>query len=230
MTREELVAYCRRAPDVGAVKHEEFVDYIAPIERRRRVDNRWVTEQAPYMSVDGRLAMANTDHRRQDKKLIFHDPIVLSDTSDQLTIMVIIESEIYGRRHGIATSRRVDGSPIEQQHPWEIAETSAIGRALASMGYGLLPGTGLSSAEDMERAATRPTSGGSRARLSERQRNYLVDAVARARSLGTEEAAAALDGICRERYGHPAAECTPDEGREISLDLKRQEQEDREAA
>ena len=169
MTREELVAYCRRAPDLGAVKHEEFVDYITLIERRRRVDNRWITEEAPYMSVDGRLAMANADHRRQDKKLIFHDPVVLSDTDEQLTLMVAVESEIYGRRHGIATSRRLGGSPIEQQHPWEIAETSAIGRALAAMGYGLLPGTGLASAEDMERAAARPAMG-SRSRLSERRK------------------------------------------------------------
>lgn len=229
MTREELVAYCRRAPDVGAVKHEEFVDYITLIERRRRVDNRWITEEAPYMSVDGRLAMANADHHRQDKKLIFHDPVVLSDTDEQLTLMVAVESEIYGRRHGIATSRRLGGSPIEQQHPWEIAETSAIGRALAAMGYGLLPGTGLASAEDMERAAARPAMG-SRSRLSERQQAYLIDAVARARSLEQEDAIKALEAMCQERYGHTIAECTPDEGRELSLELKREEQARRAAA
>jgi hypothetical protein len=62
---------------------------------------------------------------------------------------------LYGIRSGIATSYRVGGSPIESQHPWEIAETSAIGRALAAMGYGLLPGSGLASAEDMERALSR---------------------------------------------------------------------------
>lgn len=214
---------------MGAVKHEEFLDYITLIERRRRVNNRWVTEQAPYMSVDGRLAMANADHRRQERKLIFHDPVVLSDTDEQLTLMVVVESEVYGRRHGIATSRRVDGSAIEMQHPWEIAETSAIGRALAAMGYGLLPGTGLASAEDMERAASRPAPAG-RSRLSERQRAYLVDAVARARSLSLEEAVKALDVICLERYGHAADQCTPDEGREISLDLQRERQPGQEAA
>lgn len=38
--------------------------------------------------------------------------------------------------------------------PWEVGETAAIGRALAAMGYGLLPGAGLASAEDMLRAQT----------------------------------------------------------------------------
>ncbi len=219
MTREELIAYCRRAPDVGTVKHEEFADYITLIERRRRVNGRWVAEEAPYMSVDGRLAMANADHRRQEKKLDFESPVVLSDTNEQLTLMVVVTSEVYGRRHGIATSRKTDGSPIEMQHPWEIAETSAMGRALAAMGYGLLPGSGLASAEDMERANQRPPAAEAN-RLSDRQRSYLVDAMARARGLTPDAAEKTLDELCRERYGHALDQCRPEEGREISNMLR----------
>lgn len=152
MTRAEIVELCRKTPNLGEVKHENFIDYIVAVEQRRQVDGEWQTVERAYMTVDGKLAMANLDHRRQGKRLNFQDPIILVDDDEQVTLLVTIDSEIYGRRHGIGTGRRVGGSRIEQEHPWEVAETSAIGRALTAMGYGLLPGAGLSSAEDALRA------------------------------------------------------------------------------
>lgn len=224
MTREELIARCRKAPDVGNVKHEDFVDYVTVIERRKRTDKGWVSDGTPYMSVDGRLAMANADHRAQGKRLMFENPTVMVDNDEQLTLMVVLDSEIYGRRHGIATSRKVDGAPIEMQHPWEIAETSAMGRALAAMGYGLLPGSGLASAEDMLRSSQRPAPAAPQSqgpvRLSERQQAYLVNAYSRTHGVAAEQATEALAALCQERFGHDLSQCTPNEGRELSLDLR----------
>lgn len=155
MTREQVLEICRRAPAVGAVKHEEFADYVVPLHQRKKIDDEWVSVQVPYMAVDGKLAMANEDHRRQGKRIDFVGPQVLVDNADQLTLLVMVTSEIYGTRHGIATSRRVGGTEAEREFPWEVAETSAIGRALSAMGYGLFPGAGLSSAEDMLRVGDR---------------------------------------------------------------------------
>jgi hypothetical protein len=256
MTHDEIIARCRRTPDMGELKHEDFADYITVIERRKRTDQGWVNEGAPYMSVDGRLAMANDDHRREHKRLIFEAPVVMVNDDEQLTLMVAADSEIYGRRHGIATSRKVDGSAIEMQHPWEIAETSAIGRALAAMGYGLLPGSGLASADDMLRsgdaapgrarqrsepaprqerqaakpaaepapkqAATQQQAPPEAPRLSERQQAYLVNAYMRVHAVGEATAANVLNLLCLERYGRRLADCTPHEGRELSLDLRDQ--------
>jgi hypothetical protein len=154
MTREEILALCNKAHDVGSVKHADFVDYVVVLESRRRVNDEWQTVEHAYLAVDGKLAMANEDHRKQGKRLDFGEPNVLIDDPDQLTLQVTITSEIYGTRHGIATSRKKSGTPAERQFSWEVAETSAIGRALAAMGYGLLPGSGLASAEDMLRART----------------------------------------------------------------------------
>ncbi|CAG0945042.1 hypothetical protein ANRL1_02078 [Anaerolineae bacterium] len=106
------------------------------------------------MTIDGKLAMANQDHRQQNKRLDFGEPKVLVDSPEQLTLQVTVTSEVYGIRHGIATSRKKTGTNAEKDCPWEVAETSATGRALAAMGFGLLPGTGLASAEDMLRAET----------------------------------------------------------------------------
>jgi hypothetical protein len=154
MTRDEVIALCRQARDVGAVKHEDYADYVVVLEARRKVGDEWQTIERAYMAVDGKLAMANADHRKQGKRLDFAEPKVLMDDPEQLTLQVTITSEVYGTRHGIATSRKKKGTNAEREFPWEVAETSAIGRALAAMGYGLLPGAGLASAEDMLRAQT----------------------------------------------------------------------------
>jgi hypothetical protein len=63
MTREEILALCRKARDVGSVKHEEFADYIVVLESRRKVGEEWQAVEHAYMAVDGKLAMANEDHR-----------------------------------------------------------------------------------------------------------------------------------------------------------------------
>ena len=152
MTREEILALCNKARDVGSVKHADFIDYVIVLEGRRKVNSEWQTTEHAYMTIDGKLAMANEDHRKQGKRLDFGEPKVLVDSPEQLTLQVTVTSEIYGVRHGIATSRKKIGTNAEKDWPWEVGETSAVGRALAAMGYGLLPGSGLASAEDMLRA------------------------------------------------------------------------------
>jgi hypothetical protein len=154
MTREEILALCNKAHDVGSVKHVDFADYVVVLESRRKAGDKWQTVEHAYLAVDGKVAMANDDHRKQGKRLDFAEPKVLIDNAEQLTLQVTVTSEIYGTRHGIATSRKKNGTNAERDFPWEVGETSAIGRALAAMGYGLLPGAGLASAEDMLRAQT----------------------------------------------------------------------------
>lgn len=156
MTREQILQIVRATPNFGKVAHEEFADYVLALAQRKKTDEGWQTTEHPYMTVDGKLAMANQDHARLAKRLDFSSPLILVDNDEQLTLMVTVTSEMYGTRHGIATSRRIGGSEIERLFPWEVAETSAIGRALSAMGYGLFPGSGLASADDMLRASSTP--------------------------------------------------------------------------
>jgi hypothetical protein len=229
MKREELLALCKKARDVGKVRHEDFVDYVIGLEKKRRIGDEWVTSETAYMSVDGKLAMANEDHRLQGKRLDFEDPVVLFNSDEQLTLMVTVVSEIYGRRHGIATSRKVGGSPVEREFPWEVAETSAIGRALSAMGYGLLPGAGLASAEDMERVMAReqvrevppvayPRTPSSRraGTLTDFQKAELVRLYREMH--GVADDAAALEGVkarFQEKFGHDLDAATYREGQDM---------------
>ncbi|MBC7263901.1 MAG: hypothetical protein H5T64_06010 [Chloroflexi bacterium] len=240
MKREEVLAICRKAPDVGKVKHEDFVDYVVVLETPRRIEGDWVMVETAYMAVDGKLAMANMDHRLQGKRLDFEDPIVLVDNEEQLTLMVIINSEIYGRRHGIATSRKVGGTATEEAFPWEVAETSAIGRALSAMGYGLLPGAGLASADDMLRvaayekeAARRPRSVVKPPVASQRrprqssafQRRKLVEMYSEVYEVPEDKAQTALNEAFQQQFGHGLEEATYDEGVKMTAWLLRERKE-----
>jgi len=90
MTRDELTEVCRCPVDVGDVKHEEFLDYIAEAKGQRRIKQAWVTEATAYMSADGRPAMSNADHCRQGKPLMFENPLAPVNTPEELTLRVVI--------------------------------------------------------------------------------------------------------------------------------------------
>ncbi|HEX9075650.1 MAG TPA: hypothetical protein VF932_07705 [Anaerolineae bacterium] len=220
MVREDVKTLARKAGEVGSVTHEEFAEYIVLLEGQHRVGDEWQAVEQPYMAVDGKLAMANEDHRKQGKRLDFGEPKVLLNNDEQLTLLVTVTSEIYGTRHGIATSRKQNGSRTEREFPWEVAETSAIGRALTAMGYGLFPGAGLASAEDMLRAsATGSTASGGNttdkegreyprrtAPMSNNQRNKLIEMYIE-RFGGTEaEALQGLDAVFESSFKHPMGE------------------------
>jgi hypothetical protein len=245
MTREDILEICRRAPAIGAVKHEEFADYVVVLNQRKKIDDEWTNVEHPYMAVDGKLVMANEDHRRQGKRLDFGSPQVLVDNEDQLTLMVSVKSEIYGERHGIATSRRVGGTNAEREFPWEVAETSAIGRALSAMGYGLFPGSGLASAEDMLRSsavghgerkpAQQAARDGGRSEapqnnraqasahaqpsLSAVQRRKLLELYTNLHGGSEAEAARGLDSMFVETFKHPMTNATYEEGARITAQL-----------
>jgi hypothetical protein len=237
MTRDEILALCRKAPAVGQVKHEDFADYVVVIAQSKHVGDEWITVESAYMTVEGKIAMANADHRLQGKRLDFENPQVLVDNDEQLTLLVTVTSELYGRRHGVATSRKRDGTPAEQNFPWEVAETSGIGRALSAMGYGLLPGAGLASADDIMRAmqeaparaerrarprAPSPRSGQAAkppAPMSAYQRQQLIKTYRQLHEVDEAEAEAALEKRFAATFRHGLAEATYAEGTKVMAEL-----------
>jgi len=251
MTREELLELARRTPDVGMTKHGDFVDYLVPVETTRQTRGEWTSVEGAYMTVVGKVAMANQDHRAQEKRLNFEDPVILVDNDEQLTLMVVIDSEVYGRRHGIATSRRVDGSAVEREYPWEVAETSAMGRALTAMGYGALAGAGLASADDMQRAkdseeTPKSTSAtpkltmaetpnryqtaaaaakGRVSKVSRYQRDKLVEIYRDVYAADEETAEAGVDAMFQQQFGHGLDDASYNEGAHITARLLAQQRQ-----
>lgn len=99
----------------------------------------YVSIEKPYMTVDGRVQMARDEHRADKKKLNIHQPV--TEKFGQKTIVsVTVESELYGTATG--TIEVGEGGGVDNKNPFANAQTSAIGRALGFLGYGLI-GTGI---------------------------------------------------------------------------------------
>jgi len=142
------LAYATTPPE-----YHGFITLIAqnkrlnPEERNREAI--YVRVETPYIRVDGRVAMARDDHRNLGKRLDIMKP-VFDAVFDIPTCQVTVFSEVYGTATG--TSKvNIGGTGVDKTSPLENAETSAIGRALGFMGYGLLGG-GIASAEEVEQA------------------------------------------------------------------------------
>lgn len=107
----------------------------------------YVSIEKPYVTVDGRIQMARDEHAELQKRLDIHPPSFVT-LNDRLIVSVTVESEIRGSSTG--TIEVGFDSGVDRSNPFANAQTSAIGRALGFLGYGLV-GTGVvASAEEME--------------------------------------------------------------------------------
>lgn len=101
-------------------------------------DSTYVTIVKPYLTVDGRVQIARDEHKELGKKLDILAPRITS--YNEKTVMTIeVVSEIYGTATGMIELGS-DGA-VDKSNPFANAQTSAIGRALGFLGYGLV-GTG----------------------------------------------------------------------------------------
>jgi hypothetical protein len=132
--------------------------------------------EIPYVSVDGRVQMFRDEHAAAKKtfRITFRTAWAAELASvlaaiphpvDAATVGVIaeqvpsklkdvmvctVESDIYGVTMGSAKIGW-DGEGVDRTNPIENAETSAVGRALGFMGYGLIGG-GIASYEEVKQA------------------------------------------------------------------------------
>jgi len=236
MSPEQILQVCHRAGKVGEVSHEEFAAFVIPMVSRKRTDNGWQNVETPYMPVDGKIAMACEDHRRQNARLDFAQPVLIQDTDEKVTMLVTITSSVYGARHGIATSSKNpnDGerASAENQNPYEVAETSAVGRALSFFGYGIFPGSDIASADDMRRAraaaeSSSGSSGGSngngsrenRQPVSQQQKAKMLELTGHVYQLQGEQSVAKLDELFNEQFRTTAAAGTYAQGQAVLAKL-----------
>lgn len=144
----------REEIDAFALAHgipEHLTCYVMALPQRKNVgtkaDPKWETDYRPYMGVDGRLMQA---HGTAPEEMSILTEILPSP--EGLIIMratVTVNNRTF---QGHAASRLSGASSAEGTNPLEVAETSAVGRALGMAGYGLLPGSGIASYEEVRNA------------------------------------------------------------------------------
>jgi hypothetical protein len=104
----------------------------------------------PYMGVDGRVKMAMDEHRAAGASLVIQSAFEVEPHSGQLLCRAVVTSALLGSATAHARVF-LGGGGVDATNPLENAETSAVGRALGFLGYGLY-GTGIASAEEVLRA------------------------------------------------------------------------------
>ena len=95
-----------------------------------------------YMTVARRVELAHTDESLEsvETEVLSHDPVVIR-------AKVVVKGKTYT---GISSVDLNSPKLIEKQNPYEVAETSAVGRALGFAGYGVIEG--IASADEVVQA------------------------------------------------------------------------------
>lgn len=98
-----------------------------------------------YMTVARRVELAQESKALEgvETEVLNHNPVVVKAT-------VHLKGEIYT---GISSVSLDSPRQIEKQNPYEVAETSAVGRALGFAGYGVIES--IASADEVVRATSR---------------------------------------------------------------------------
>jgi hypothetical protein len=107
--------------------------------------------RTPYFTVDGRVKMALDEHRAHGGTFELQTAFEVEPHSGQLVCRATVRSTLLGQC--TATARVFLGARtgVNASNPLENGETSAVGRVLGFMGYGLV-GSGIASAEEVQLA------------------------------------------------------------------------------
>jgi hypothetical protein len=115
----------------------------------------YISLRVPYMAVDGRMLWFADLHREAKAKYSISSNIAaicellkVGSPPVHYPLVVWIDSELFGRLEGVS---RIfwDAPGPHRTNPLETAYTSALGRAIAQAGIGLI-GTGIASADEVE--------------------------------------------------------------------------------
>ena len=169
---EDANIICTRAIETTP---PEYRPYLVMIKQNKRVGGTrqnpiFAPIQLPYMKVDGRIKQAQDEHKVAGEKINMRTEFL---TLEGFAIcQTTITSTMHGETQGSAQIH-FGGTGVDATSALENAETSAWGRALGAMGYGLI-GTGLASADEVlaaiehgERTTVQPERG----ERSSRERN-----------------------------------------------------------
>lgn len=101
-----------------------------------------------YVTVAERLAKAKKDISSIKTEVLFTEPRVVIKA--EVVIEGFDEGKVYWKKIFTGISAANASKSIEKESPYEVAETSAVGRALAFAGYETT--NGIASAEEMLKA------------------------------------------------------------------------------
>jgi hypothetical protein len=174
-TRQDVIDLLTTLPEVWGVKHVDFADFVQALPSTAKFDPRGQrddqtnikTTYTLYFSVAGRQAMLNAaqEHNQWTVETV---PEPVSPRTGIPGILILDDAVVYreslritdktgrliGNKSGTAWVPAAEARrQAAASNPFEKVETAARGRALAAWGFGVLPGSGVASLEEMQNAA-----------------------------------------------------------------------------
>ena len=149
---------CRAAVEATPAAYRGFLMFLPHQKKVGESHGQplYAEVRTPYFAVDGRVKMALDEHRDKGGTFDLQTAFEVEPHSGQLVCRATVRSTLLGQF--TATARVFLGarSGVNASNPLENGETSAVGRVLGFMGYGLV-GSGIASAEEVQLAqATHP--------------------------------------------------------------------------
>jgi hypothetical protein len=132
---------CRAAVEATPAAYRGFLMFL-PHQKNvgeRRGQPLYAEVRTPYFTIDGRVKMALDEHRAHGGTFELETVFEVEPHSDQLICRATVRSTLLGQF--TATARVFLGARAG-------VKTSAVGRVLGFMGYGLV-GSGIASAEEV---------------------------------------------------------------------------------
>lgn len=175
-TTEDLVALLKTLPPVWGVNTVDYADYVQALPQNKKVKvdlpgrpgvkvDEYHDCYTLYMSVAGRLKMIEAAAEKHGWAVDFEpEPITPTGVPGYISMDPRLVYREYvnivrwtegddmralGRKPGTAWVPATGGKQAAGSNPYEKVETSARGRALAAWGFGVLPGSGVASVEEI---------------------------------------------------------------------------------
>jgi len=165
-TYQDAVALLETIPPIYGVKTSDFTDHILPLMQRTKVQDasgntKWIEVWRLYMTVAGRVAMIQKACEVNNWHVDFSPETAVPENNPAgflFTEPNLVYREycnIY--KHDEETGEVLflgskPGMSMGKQggNAFEKIETAARGRSIAAWGFGVLPGSGIASLEEME--------------------------------------------------------------------------------
>lgn len=175
-TRDDVLELLATLPPVFGVSTVEVADYVQalPQKKKTRIPHpdparaeqgvkveKFIEAHTLYVGVAGRLKMVQQAAEFNGWSVDFEpEPNTPTGVPGWLEMgerivyreyMVVRDGDgrLLGRKPGTAWVPRTGGSQAAGSNPYEKVETSARGRAIAAWGFGVLPGSGVASLEEV---------------------------------------------------------------------------------
>lgn len=159
-TTQDMLNLLATMKPVHGIEVKDYAEFVLPLtqDQKFKGSERGQEIYKPvtklYCQVAGRVKMLNDAAEKwgwtvgEKWKLVHSDPITLRIGIVIVGNMVVEKpgpGVIHGNRYGVSKAKGGDSA-------WEKMETAARGRAIAAWGFGVLPGSGIASLEEMQDA------------------------------------------------------------------------------